>query len=83
MRQRISGWFERMSRHTSTPSPSGRRTSSTATSGAHGWEAPQRLVGGARLAHDLDLALIVGLQELADAAPDHLVVVEQEHSDRH
>ena len=33
IRQAISGCFERISRHTSTPSPSGRRTSRMATSG--------------------------------------------------
>src|SRR3546814_4664338 len=33
MMQAISGCLERISRHTSTPSPSGRRTSSTATFG--------------------------------------------------
>src|SRR5215211_370189 len=36
MRHWISGWLERMSRHTSTPSPSGSRTSSSATSGRVG-----------------------------------------------
>ena len=33
MMQAISGCRDRISRHTSTPSPSGSRTSSTATSG--------------------------------------------------
>ena len=34
MRARIRGSTERISRHTSIPDPSGRRTSSTATSGS-------------------------------------------------
>src|SRR6266511_6399 len=38
MRQWISGCRERISRQTSTPSPSGRRTSNNATSGRDGVE---------------------------------------------
>ena len=40
-----------------------------------------RLLGGARFPDDLDVRL--GLEELADAATHHLVVVEEEHSERH
>ena len=39
------------------------------------------LLGGAGLADDLDVVL--GLEELAEAPADDLVVVEQEHADRH
>ena len=49
--------------------------------GAQGGDAGQRLGGGAGLADDLDVVL--GLQQLGDAAADDLVVVEQEHGDRH
>ena len=38
--------------------------------------ASHRLLGGGRLADDLDVAL--GLEQVADAAPHDLVVVEQE-----
>ena len=54
---------ERISRHTSTPLPSGSRTSSTATSGCSRRDARQRLVGRPRLADDLDVVL--GLEQLA------------------
>ena len=77
IRHWISGWRERTSRHTSTPLPSGRRTSSTATSGRVGGMRAQRLVGGARLADHDDVARV--LEQLADPAPHDLVVVEQEH----
>ena len=39
------------------------------------------LLGGARLADHLEVVL--GLEQLAQAAPDDLVVVEEEHPDRH
>ena len=61
------------------PVPSGRRTSSTATSGA--W--PGRgdgLGGGAGLADDLEI--VGAFEQFADSAAHHLVVVEQEHPDR-
>jgi hypothetical protein len=38
-----------------------------------------RLLGQAGLAHDLDVA--VGLQQVDQAAPDHLMVVEKKDSD--
>ncbi len=41
-----------------------------------GRDSYQRLGRGRRLAHDDDVVL--GLEQLLDAAPDHLVVVEQE-----
>ena len=44
-------------------------------------DAGQRLRGGAGFADDLDVVL--GLQQLRDAAADDLVVVEQEHRDGH
>jgi hypothetical protein len=81
MRQAGGGTTElRMSRHTETPSPSGRRTSRMATSGRSAGDPGTGLGGGAGLADDLDVVL--GFQQLRDAAPDDLVVVEQEHRDR-
>jgi hypothetical protein len=41
----------------------------------------QGLRGGGRLAHDGDVVL--GSQEVREASPDDLVVVEQEHRDHH
>ena len=66
------------SRHTSTPLPSGSRTSSTATSGPPP-DAPCGLARGRRLAHDLDVGL--GLEQADEATPDDLVVVDDEHTD--
>jgi hypothetical protein len=44
-------------------------------------DAGHRLRGRPRLADDLDVAL--ALEQLRDASPDDLVVVEQEHGDGH
>ena len=44
-------------------------------------DARQRLLGGPRLADDLDVVAL--LEELAHAAAHDLVIVEQEHSNRH
>ena len=49
--------------------------------GRGGRDAPVGLLGGAGLADDLDVVL--GLEQLAEAAADDLVVVEEEHPDRH
>ncbi|GLW64889.1 hypothetical protein Arub01_31330 [Actinomadura rubrobrunea] len=46
---------------------------------AGGGDAGQRLLGRARLAHDLDVVL--GRQQRGDAAPDHLVVVHEKNPD--
>ena len=48
----------------------------------HRRDPAQGLVGRPRLAHDHHV-VAGGLQQLADTSPDHLVVVEQEHPDRH
>ena len=76
----ISGARDRISRQTSMPEPSGSRPSRTATSGRR---AGMRRVASAAepgLADDLDVA--VGLEQVAQPAPDDLVVVEQEDADR-
>ncbi len=80
IRQASSGGLERSSRQVVTPSPSGSRTSSTATSGRRGGHARQGLLDGGRLAGHRDVRLVV--QQVAHPAPDHLVVVEEEHPDR-
>jgi hypothetical protein len=49
--------------------------------GAQGRDPDQRLRDGARLADDRDIVL--ALEQVGDPAPDDLVVVEQEHGDRH
>ena len=81
MMQAISGCFDRISRHTSMPSPSGSRMSSTATCGRGGGDASVGLLGGAGLADDLHVVL--RLEHLSDAAADDLMVVKEEHSSRH
>jgi hypothetical protein len=43
----------------------------------HGGDAAQRLAGPASLTHHLDIAVL--LQQIPQPAPDHLVIVEQEH----
>ena len=81
MTQAISGELDRISRQTSTPLPSGRRTSRMATLG---------LVGGIRArasatvpASPTTSMSSAGLEERAQARPHHLVVVEEEHSQAH
>ena len=49
--------------------------------GEEGRDAGHRLGRGARLADDLDVVL--GLEQLGDATPHDLVVVEEEHGDGH
>jgi len=73
MRHATSGIRDRISRHTDTPSPSGSRTSSTATSGLSAGI-------GAGLADHADVRL--GLQQVTDTAADNLVVVQEKHRDR-
>ena len=80
IRQATSGIRDRISRHTDTPSPSGSRTSRTATSGfSAGMRASaEDAVPG--LADHLDVRF--GLQQVADAPADNLVVIEEKHRDR-
>ena len=72
---------ERTSRHTETPSPSGRRTSRMATSGRR---AGIRARACAAVPASPTTSMSSSrLEQLGDPAPDDLVVVEQEHRDRH
>ena len=70
-----------MSRHTSIPLPSSRRTSRIATSGWASGIRIEGLGGRGRLTDHLDL--LVGFEELPYAFPDQLVVVEEEDPDTH
>ncbi len=83
IRHCTSGWRERISRHTSTPSPSGSRTSSTATSArADGRRDRASSAVPASPTTTISPPLSASMQ-LAHAAPDDLVVVEKENPDRH
>ena len=75
----MAGWAERMSRHRLTPSPSGSRTSSTATSGSVACNAPNGLAEGPRLADHGEVGLRI--DELRDSAPHDLVIVHEEDAD--
>ena len=75
----MSGSTERTSRHTSMPVPSGSRPSRIATCGRSAGMRRVASWASPGLADDLDVAL--GLEQLADPAADHLVVVEEEHAD--
>ena len=79
IRPLIDGSTDRTSRHTSMPLPSGRRASSTATSGRSAGMRPRGLLRRPGLADHLDVA--VRLEQLGQAPADHLVVVEQEDPD--
>ena len=72
---------ERTSRHTRHAVAVGQPHVEDRHIGAQRGDAGQGLGGGARLADDLDVVL--GLEELGDAPPDDLVVVEEEHGDGH
>ena len=76
----ISGNLERTSRQTSMPDPSGSRPSRTATSWTKGRDASNCFLGQAGLSDDDDVAGL--LQEVSETVPDHLVVVEEEDTDR-
>ena len=78
MRHARSGRCSRNERQRSTPLPSGRRTSSTATSTVVESMA-QRLFEGARLGHHLESSL--RLEQFAQSASNDLVVVNEEESD--
>lgn len=69
------------SRHTSTPLPSGSCTSRISDVGCRGEDPADRLLRRPRLSDDLDVVLHT--QEIGDPAPYDLVVIEQEHADRH
>ena len=79
IRHLMSSSCERISRQTSTPLPSGSRTSSTATSGRVAGIRTRASARRARLADDLDVVL--DREQLVDATPDHFVVIEQEYRD--
>ena len=79
IRHAVRGWRERISRQAAIPSPSCRRTSSTATSGSSAADATDGLGLRAGLADDDDVTLT--LEQVAQAATHDLVVVEQEHLD--
>jgi hypothetical protein len=76
MRQAMSSWRERISRHTSTPLPSGSLDVEHRHLGTGRRDAGERLLGRARLADDLDVAL--GLEQVADPTPNDLVIVEKD-----
>ena len=76
MMQAISGWPERISRQTSTPSPSGKPHVEDRHVGTGRRDPRERVLGGAGLADDLDVVL--GVEELAHAAAHDFVVVEEE-----
>ena len=79
IRHWISGCAARMSRQTSTPLPSGSRTSSTATSGRVGGIREMASAAVPGLADHLDEP--GRLDQVPEAPPDDLVVVEQEDTD--
>ena len=80
---RIRPWMDgstaRTSRQTSMPLPSGRRASRMATSGRSA--GIRRVASCAEPDSPTTSMSPSALQQVAQAAPDHLVVVEQEHSD--
>ena len=81
IRQASSGRADRTSRHTSTPVPSGSWTSSTATSGLGERDPIERLRRRCR-PHPRPRCR-PRLRAGRGPPPDDLVVVEQEHADRH
>ena len=75
----IVGSTARTVRHTSIPEPSGRRASSTATSGR---SAGIRLAASAAVPASPTTSIVTGaLEQRAEALTDHLVVVEQVDAD--
>ena len=74
MMHTISGHDERMSRQTSIPLPSGRRTSSTATSGFVRGNLAMAS-GRCGLAHDLKV--VGGLDERTEPRAHYLVIVKE------
>ena len=80
IRQWISGWRDRTSRQTSTPLPSGSRTSSTATSGAVAGMRPS--ASSAVPASPTTSMSPAALDEVTQAPSHDLMVIEQEHGSR-
>jgi hypothetical protein len=72
---------DRMSRHTETPSPPGQPYVEDCHVGTKRRNAGHGPRSRIRLADDLDVVL--ALEQLRDAPPDDLMVVEQEHGDAH
>jgi hypothetical protein len=79
IRQAIFGSTDRTSRQTSTPLPSGSRPSRNSHVGPQRRYPPGRLSCGTGLTDDIDAS--VRLHEGAQALPNDLVVVEEEHPD--
>ena len=79
IRHAVSGSAEQISRQTVTPSPSGNRTSRTATSGRSAGIRASGRRRGFRLADDLDVWLAG--EQGPDAPPEDFVVIDQEHAD--
>ena len=77
IRHWISGCRDRISRQTSTPSPSASRTSSSATSGRVG--GMRDSASSAVAASPTTSMSPPGLEQVREAAADDVVVVEQEH----
>src|SRR5262249_16703428 len=77
MRHLISGCRERISRQTATPLPSDNRNIEHRNIGFGQWNSHPSLDGGAGLAPDLDVT--AGLQQILEAATNHVVIVEDEH----
>ena len=71
--------MERISRQTDTPSPSGSRTSSTATSGRSTGTRASADCRRPCLSDHVDIGF--SGQQVPHAAPDDLVIVEEEHAD--
>src|SRR5689334_15748027 len=75
MRQAGGGVTDaRRSRHTLTPSPSGSRTSRTATSGRNVGHLGEGQRGGARFADNGDVVL--DLQQVRETSADEFVIVQ-------
>jgi len=74
IRQAISGVPDRISRQTSMPSPSGRRTSRDRDIGVSNRYSRQRL-GCIRCLCD-DLKVVLGFEQLTHAASDDLMVIK-------
>ena len=77
----ISGWSARTLRQASRPLPSGSRTSRITTSGLQQREQPAGVGERPGLAGDLEVA--VALERAPQALADQLVIVDEEHADRH
>jgi hypothetical protein len=79
IRQATPGSRDRISRHTDTPSPSGSRTSRTATSG---FSAGMRASAEDAAPASPTTLMSGSASQVTNAAPDDLVVLQEEHRDR-